>query len=56
MKHIKVIKHFNNLNPGEIAGFDDDVAADIVKRGLGEEVDPPKPTNDVSAATGKAAK
>ncbi len=55
MKHIKVLKHFNNLNPGEVAGFDDAVADDIVKRGLGEEVEPPKPA-DVAAASGKAAK
>lgn len=37
-KEIRVKKHFNQYNPGEIATFNDDVAADIVARGLGSEV------------------
>lgn len=37
-KHIKVNKHFNAYNPGEVASFEDDVAEHILKRGLGEEV------------------
>jgi hypothetical protein len=41
MKQIKVLKHFNSLNPGEIAAFEDDVAAEIIRRGLGEETTAP---------------
>lgn len=37
-KEIRVSVHFNQYNPGEIATFDDKVAADIIKRNLGEEV------------------
>lgn len=37
-KHIKVTKHFNSYNPGEVASFDDDIADQILARKLGEEV------------------
>lgn len=38
MKHIKVNKHFNCYNPGEVASFDDELANQIIERKLGEEV------------------
>lgn len=37
-KHIKVSKHFNSYNPGEVALFEDDVADQIIERKLGVEV------------------
>jgi hypothetical protein len=37
-KHIKITRHFNAYNPGEIAHFDDEVADQILTRKLGEEV------------------
>ncbi|HJV73164.1 MAG TPA: hypothetical protein VJ654_02995 [Noviherbaspirillum sp.] len=37
-KHIKVLKHFNCYNPGELAMFDDDIADQIIDRKLGVEV------------------
>lgn len=37
-KHIKITKHFNAYNPGEVAQFDDDVAAQIIERKFGVEV------------------
>jgi hypothetical protein len=37
-KHIKILKHFNAYNPGEVALFDDDAAAQIVERKFGVEV------------------
>ena len=49
---IKVKKHFNNLNPDEVASFDDDVAADIIARGLGEEFKQSKKANQKATATG----
>jgi hypothetical protein len=37
-KQIKILKHFNCYNPGEVAQFDDDVAEQIVERKFGVEV------------------
>jgi hypothetical protein len=37
-KHIKILKHFNAYNPGEVALFDDEAAAQIVERKFGVEV------------------
>lgn len=53
MKHIKVLKHFDNLNPGEVAGFDDDVAVTIIKRELGVEVKLDKEGNVVGGKESK---
>jgi hypothetical protein len=39
MKHLKISKHFGSLNPGEIAGFDDESAEALVKSGLAEYSD-----------------
>lgn len=44
-KEIRVTTHVNQYNPGEIATFDDKIAADIIKRNLGEEVQRDKKGN-----------
>lgn len=40
MKHIRMLKHAHQLNPGELAGFEDSVADALVKSGHGEEYTP----------------
>ena len=55
-KAIRVKKHFNALNPDEIAVFEDDVAQSIIDRGLGEEVSldkAGKPVGDAPKTAGK---
>jgi hypothetical protein len=47
-KHIKVLKHFNCYNPGEVACFDDETAAQIVDRKFGVEVKVDAKTGAVS--------
>lgn len=37
-QEILIKKHFNQYNPGEIASFEDPIAADIIVRGLGTAV------------------
>lgn len=51
-KHIKILKHFNAYNPGEVALFDDEAAAQIVDRKFGVEV---KVSKDGVADDGAAA-
>lgn len=53
MKHIRILKHTKNLNPGELAGFDDEVADALVKSGHGEEYTPGAPTKTDKKADGK---
>ena len=48
-KAICVKKHFNSLNPGEIAVFEDGIAASIIERGLGEDVALDKAANAANA-------
>lgn len=43
MKHIRMLKHAHQLNPGELAGFEDGVADALVKSGHGEEYTPEAP-------------
>ena len=40
MKHIRILKHTHNLNPGELAGFEDEVADALIESGHGEEYKP----------------
>jgi hypothetical protein len=37
-KHIKILKHFNCYNPGEVALFEDEAAEQITERKFGVEV------------------
>jgi len=58
MKHVKILKHTNFLNPGEEAGFDDEVADALVKSGHAEIIDfkvPKKNRKDADAAAAAAA-
>lgn len=57
-KAIRVKRHFNCLNPGEVAVFEDEVAQAIIERGLGEEVPldkAPKTAGDTPKAAPTAA-
>ena len=39
MKHVRILKHTHGLNPGEEAGFDDEVADGLVESGHAEIFD-----------------
>ena len=39
MKHVRILKHTHNLNPGEEAGFDDELADKLVESGHAEVFD-----------------
>ncbi len=54
MKHIKMLKHAYNLNPGELAGFDDAVADTLIESGYGEEYTPEAPAKTDKKAEKKA--
>lgn len=49
MKQIRMIKNHLNLMAGEVAGFDDAIAGDLIKRGVAEVYDA-----DAEAAAAKA--
>lgn len=53
MKHLKILKHTHQLNPGELAGFEDDVAEKLVKSGHAEEYTPEAPAKADKKADGK---
>jgi hypothetical protein len=53
MKHIKILKHAHQLNPGELAGFDDETADALIKSGHGEEYTPDAPSKTDKKAEGK---
>ncbi len=53
MKHIRMLKHAKNLNPGELAGFEDEVADALIKSGHGEEYTPEAPAKADKTADGK---
>jgi hypothetical protein len=40
MKHIRMLKHAHQLNPGELVGFDDATANALIESGHGEEYTP----------------
>ena len=54
-KEIRIKVHFNQYNPGEIATFDDKVAADILDRRLGLEVQRDKKGNIIDDPIPNAA-
>lgn len=37
---VRLLKHYNGCNPGEVAGFVPDVAESLVKQGFAEPYDP----------------
>lgn len=43
MKHLKMLKHARQLNPGELAGFEDADADALIESGHGEEYTPEAP-------------
>lgn len=54
-KEIRIKTHFNQYNPGEIASFSDALAADILDRRLGVEVQRDKKGNIVDDPIPNAA-
>lgn len=48
-KHIRIIRHFNAYNPGEIALFDDALAGQIIERKFGIEIQLGKDGQPVAA-------
>ncbi len=55
MKHVKILKHTHYLNPGETAGFEDDIADELVQQGFAELVDFKLPAKRVSKSEDVAA-
>lgn len=51
MKHIKITKHYKNLNPGEVAVFEDEEAEYIIGKERGVEVPGPKAAKSGKDAT-----
>ena len=56
MKHLKMLKHARQLNPGELAGFEDADADALIESGHGEEYTPeiPAKTEKKAESKGKA--
>ncbi len=55
MKHVKILKRTHFLNPGEHAGFDDEVADHLVKHGYAELIDFKLPNKKGNKEAEKAA-
>lgn len=58
MKHVRILKHTHNLNPGEEAGFEDEIADALVESGHAEIFDfkMPRPSKkEREAAEAEAA-
>ena len=54
MKHLKMLRHAHQLNPGELAGFEDGVADALIKSGHAEEYTPAPPPKAEKKSDSKA--